>query len=93
VRYRNPHLTWHTFATRFLRNRERLETLQLELCHESIQTTADLYGHLDIRDVALDLGLLQESPRSEDVSVQARRGQASAGMGSPRILAVRTSVR
>jgi hypothetical protein len=32
----------------------------LILGHESIQTTADLYGHLDMRDVALDLGLLQE---------------------------------
>jgi integrase len=56
----DPHLTRHTFATRFLRRRGRLETLQLILGHESIQTTADLYGHLDMRDVALDLGLLQE---------------------------------
>jgi integrase len=61
VRYRNPHMTRHTFATNYLRTRRgRLETLQLVLGHESIQTTSDLYGHLDMRDVAYDLGLVEE---------------------------------
>jgi integrase len=36
----------------------RLETLQLVLGHESIRTTSDLYGHLDMSDVALDMGLV-----------------------------------
>jgi integrase len=63
VRYRNPHMSRHTFATRFLRNRGRLETLQLVLGHEGIQTTSDLYGHLDMRDVARDLGLVPENVR------------------------------
>jgi integrase/recombinase XerC len=60
VRYRNPHMTRHTFATRFLRGRGRLETLKDILGHESIQTTYDLYGHLDTRDMAYDLGLIHE---------------------------------
>jgi hypothetical protein len=34
--------------------------LQLILGHESIQTTCDLYAHLDLRDVALDFGLIKE---------------------------------
>jgi integrase len=58
VRYRNPHMTRHTFATGYLRGGGRLETLQLVLGHASIKTTADEYGHLDMRDVARDMGLI-----------------------------------
>lgn len=61
VRHRNPHMTRHTFATGFLRRGGRMETLQLVLGHESIATTIDEYAHLDMRDVAIDLGLLQEN--------------------------------
>src|SRR5262245_8095071 len=64
VRYRNPHMTRHTFATRFLRGltperQGRLETLQIILGHESIATTSNLYGHVDMRDAALDMGLIR----------------------------------
>lgn len=56
--YRNPHMTRHTFATRYLRAGGRLETLSMVMGHSSIKTTADLYSHLDTRDVALDIALL-----------------------------------
>lgn len=59
VRYRNPHLTRHTFATNWLRNGGRLETLSVMLGHASIRTTFDLYGHLDMTDVALDMRLIE----------------------------------
>lgn len=59
VRYRNPHMTRHTMATRWLRRGGRLETLSLILGHASIKTTFDLYGHLDTRDVFADLELIE----------------------------------
>jgi len=59
VRYRNPHMTRHTFATNWLRNRGRLDTLQLILGHASLNTTSDLYGHLDMTDVELDMRLIE----------------------------------
>lgn len=59
VRPRNLHLTRHTFATRYLRAGGRLETLSMVLGHESIKTTFDLYAHLDVRDVTLDIALLE----------------------------------
>ena len=61
VRYRNPHTTRHTFATRWLRRGGRLETLSRAMGHESIRTTFDLYGHLDTSDVAADMALMEEA--------------------------------
>lgn len=61
VRYRNPHMTRHTFATRWLRKGGRLETLCLALGHASIRTTFDEYGHLDTNDVAADLVLVESA--------------------------------
>lgn len=59
VRYRNPHMTRHTFATRWLRRGGRLETLKRVMGHASIKTTEDLYSHLDTRDVGADLILIE----------------------------------
>jgi integrase len=55
VAYRSPHVCRHTFATRWLRDGGRLETLARALGHESIRTTNDLYAHLATEDVATDL--------------------------------------
>jgi integrase len=52
VRYRNPHVARHTFATRWLRRGGRITTLSTAMGHASIRTTYDLYGHLDTRDLA-----------------------------------------
>jgi integrase/recombinase XerD len=59
VRYRNPHVARHTFATRWLRRGGRMETLSKAMGHASIATTVDLYSHLDLSDVARDLALVE----------------------------------
>ena len=59
VRKRNPHMTRHTFATRYLRAGGRLETLSMVMGHSSVKTTFDLYGHLDTTDTAFDIALLE----------------------------------
>lgn len=58
VRYRNPHVARHTFATRWLRRGGRITTLSVVMGHTSLKTTFDLYGHLDTRDVVADLALI-----------------------------------
>ena len=59
VEYRNPHVTRHTFATRWLRRGGRLETLSRVMGHSSIKTTHDLYAHLDTSDVLRDLQVIE----------------------------------
>lgn len=58
VRYRNPHTTRHTFATRFLRRGGRIEMLSMAMGHASIKTTVDQYSHLDTRDLAAEFASL-----------------------------------
>lgn len=58
VPYRNMHVTRHTFATRLIRRGARLENVQQLMGHSSIQTTVDLYAHVDLNDARSDLELL-----------------------------------
>jgi len=59
IPYRNMHVTRHTFATRLIKRGARLENVQLLLGHTSIQTTVNLYAHLDVEDARADLRLLE----------------------------------
>jgi integrase len=59
VDYRNPHVTRHTYATRWLRKGGQLHNLSRALGHSSIKTTADLYAHMDLRDLSRDLALIE----------------------------------
>ncbi len=59
VRYRNPHVSRHTFATRWLRRGGRLHTLSLVMGHSSIRVTADFYSHLDTSDIQKDMDAME----------------------------------
>lgn len=63
VRYRNPHVARHTFATRWLKAGAPMLTLSKAMGHASIATTVDQYGHLDLSDVARDLALVESHQR------------------------------
>jgi len=51
----HPHLFRHTHATALLRAGVRLEVVSELLTHVSVQTTADIYAHLDADDLADEL--------------------------------------
>jgi integrase len=53
------HTARHTFATHWLKRGGRMETLSKAMGHASIAVTVDLYGHLDLSDVARDLALVE----------------------------------
>jgi integrase/recombinase XerD len=55
VTYRKPHTTRHTYNEILRQQNYDLEERQLLLGHESSRTTADIYGHLTIEDVALKM--------------------------------------
>jgi integrase len=60
---RKMHEMRHTAATRMLRGSGNLELVRQMLGHASIQTTADIYSHLDVGDLADALRRLDESRR------------------------------
>lgn len=59
VRYRPPHTARHTFATRWRRRGLAIDELQILLGHASISTTADIYTHTNVDDVARHMALIE----------------------------------
>ena len=55
VRYRNPHVCRHTYATTLLRRGPPMQSVSRLLGHASIRTTIDLYAHLSVEDLAADV--------------------------------------
>jgi integrase/recombinase XerD len=59
VRYRTPHTARHTFATTWRRRGLAIDELQILLGHASIATTADIYTHTNVDDVARHMELIE----------------------------------
>lgn len=55
VRYRNPHMARHSFATRLRELGVAMEEIQQHLGHESIRTTSDTYVHGNLLAAAANL--------------------------------------
>lgn len=66
VRYRNPHTTRHTFATRWKRRGLPAEDLAVVMGHESVQTTIDLYFHIEADEVAGRMALIEAGLDQDD---------------------------
>jgi integrase len=62
----NPHAARHTFATRWRNRGLSADDLQILLGHASVQTTADLYVHTNIEDVARRMALIQAAESTSE---------------------------
>lgn len=51
----HPHMFRHTFVTVAQRHRMPLEVISKAVCHACVQTTADIYSHLDAEDLRREL--------------------------------------
>jgi integrase/recombinase XerD len=72
VRYRKPHMSRHSYATKLARVSPNLAVVQKALGHASIRTTSDTYVHLVLDDVAEAVEAMDEvRHRREKVSAQA----------------------
>jgi len=52
IRYRKPHTSRHTYATKLIRASSDVAAAQKALGHASVRTTIDVYTHLQVEDVA-----------------------------------------
>jgi integrase/recombinase XerD len=55
VRYRGPHVCRHTFATSMLQRGVSMQGVSRLLGHASISTTVDIYGHMNVDDLAAEI--------------------------------------
>jgi integrase/recombinase XerD len=55
-----PHMMRHTFATERSRDGLRLEVVSRLLTHKHLQTTNDIYVHLDVEDLRRELVLVRQ---------------------------------
>lgn len=63
-----PHVLRHTFATRLLRGGENIAAVQKLMRHRRVQTTVDIYGHLDQKDADAAIGRLPGSEEADQTS-------------------------
>ena len=75
IRYRKPHTSRHTYATKLIRATGDVAAAQKALGHASVRTTIDVYTHLQITDVARAVEAM-EAARAESVALALRKDSA-----------------
>jgi integrase/recombinase XerD len=63
VKYRKPHVARHSFATSWRRRGLAIDELQILLGHATIATTAGVYVHTNVDDVARHMALIEAGER------------------------------
>ncbi len=74
----HPHMFRHTFVTVAQRHRMPLEVISKAVCHACVQTTADIYSHLDAEDLRRELEAAGMLERMKGPGVSARGAAAGA---------------
>lgn len=59
VRYRTPHTARHTYATSWRKRGLAIDEIQILLGHSSIKTTAEIYVHTSVDDVAEHMRIIE----------------------------------
>lgn len=59
VRYRNPHVARHTFATNWRRRGLGIDDIAVVMGHTSSAITSELYAQITVEDVALRMALIE----------------------------------
>jgi Phage integrase family len=75
IRYRKPHTSRHTYATKLIRATGDVATAQKALGHASVRTTIDVYTHLQVTDVARAVEAM-EAARTEFAKVVLQQDSA-----------------
>jgi site-specific recombinase XerD len=83
VRYRKPHTSRHTYATKLLRATGDVAATQKALGHASVRTTIDVYTHLDVGDVARAVEAMEAAATRNRSAQQGENPLQSAGEEAP----------
>jgi integrase/recombinase XerC len=76
IRYRKPHMSRHTYATKLMRATGDAAATQKALGHASVSTTIDIYTHLEVTDVARAVEAMEAAARKQSAQEEANALQS-----------------
>src|SRR5439155_26663011 len=71
IRYRKPHTSRHTYATKLIRATGDVAAAQKALGHASVRRTIDVYTHLQVTDVARAVEAMEAAARKHSAQEEA----------------------